>query len=161
MFGIGLEQIGISDPTFYLLNIIIALSYFGMVGFILNQRIVADKFENQLHEQQKVLQQKNLELGRLNNFVSEQNIAITKQADQLKETNKNLLEAKYTIELQKKLLEEQNSNLESKVLEKTKDLSKINEELVISNNELRQFSHTLSHNLRSPVATFQGLLKPH
>ena len=76
----------------------------------------------------------------------------------LKETNKALSNAYEIIEKQKQLLVDQNKNLGKQVKKKTRDLSKVNEELVIYNNELRQFSHTLSHNLKSPVATFQGLL---
>jgi signal transduction histidine kinase len=91
-------------------------------------------------------------------FINEQNSEMNAQAEKIMESHEALLEANRTIEEQKKLLEAQNMTLEEQVREKTRDLSMVNEEMMIRNNELRQFSHTLSHNLKSPVATFQGLL---
>jgi light-regulated signal transduction histidine kinase (bacteriophytochrome) len=43
------------------------------------------------------------------------------------------------------------------VAEKTVELRRINEELIKNNNELLQFSFTVSHNLRGPVARMMGL----
>lgn len=157
-FGVSFSQFGFEDPYFYLLNVVIALAYFALVGFLLSQRFVTDRFEIKLYEQQQKLLEKNNELNHLNAFVNEQNHETTVQSDRIKGTNERLLEAKHTIEQQQYLLEDQNKNLEKEVLKKTKDLSRVNEELIINNSELRQFSHTLSHNLKSPVATFQGLL---
>jgi len=157
-FGVGFNQLGFNDPHFYMVDIMVALAYFGLIGFLLNQRKVTDSFELQLSREQKKLTKKFDELHHLNAFINKQNCEITTQSDKIKETNEELKKAKGTIESQKKLLEAQNKNLENQVLEKTKDLSRVHEELIINNNELRQFSHTLSHNLKSPVATFQGLL---
>jgi signal transduction histidine kinase len=50
-----------------------------------------------------------------------------------------------------------NRGLEKIVAEKTVELRKINEELVKQNSELFQFSYTVSHNLRGPVARLLGL----
>ena len=157
-FGVSFADFGHHDPNFYLLNVMIGLSYSAFVGFILNQRFVADKFESKMLLQQGALEEKNQELRHKNSFINEQNHEITAQSDKLKEANDALVDAKKIIETQKQLLEDQNRNLENQVLEKTKDLSRVNEELIVNNNEMRQFSHTLSHNLKSPVATFQGLL---
>jgi len=157
-FGVNFNQFGFNDPYFYILDLVVAFSYFGMVGFLLSQRFVADKFEVKMNQNQHVLQEKNMELLHMNSFINEQNHEITAQTDKLKETNDALSDAKDVIEEQKHLLQSQNRNLEQQVIEKTKDLSRVNEELIINNNEMRQFSHTLSHNLKSPVATFQGLL---
>jgi len=158
LFGVGFYDFGYADPNFFLLDVMIALAYFTMVGFLLSQRFVTDKVEVKMNLQQNALKEKNQELRHKNSFINEQNHEITAQSDKLKETNDALVDAKKTIELQKYLLEDQNKNLEGQVLDKTKDLSRVNEELIVNNNEMRQFSHTLSHNLKSPVATFQGLL---
>ncbi len=47
--------------------------------------------------------------------------------------------------------------LEEKVAERTIELEKHAEELVMHNNELEQFSFNVSHNLRAPVARLLGL----
>ncbi len=159
-FGLGISQKGytVNDPNFLVTEIIVTISYFGLVGFLLNQRYVFDRFEVKLFEQKNKLQGKNKELNDKNSFINEQNYEMNVQAEKLKVTNEALMVAHQTIEDQKQLLMDQNKNLEAQVLDKTRDLSRVNEELIINNNELRQFSHTLSHNLKSPVATFQGLL---
>ena len=157
-FGVNFNQFGYNDPFFYALDIIIALSYLSVVGFILNQIHATEKFESILYEQQNILEEKNKELHHMNSFINEQNHEMNAQSDNLKESHDALVEASLIIEKQKQLLINQNQNLEKQVQEKTKDLSRVTEELIINNNEMRQFSHTLSHNLKSPVATVQGLI---
>ncbi len=157
-FGISFHQFGHDEPNFYILDAMIASAYLTVIGFLLNQRRVSDKFEDELYDKQQKLEEKNKELSHMNAFINEQNAEMNQQSDKLIQSHDALLKASKTIEKQKKLLEEQNETLEQQVKEKTRDLSMVNEELLIRNNELRQFSHTLSHNLKSPVATFQGLL---
>lgn len=158
--GIGVNQMGFGyhDSGLIIFDTVVALAYLTIIGFLLNQRIVFDRHEAELQIQREKLLGKNKELTHKNSYINEQNHEITAQTDSLKDANDALFEAKQIIETQKQLLEDQNKNLEAQVLEKTKDLSRVNEELIINNNEMRQFSHTLSHNLKSPVATFQGLL---
>ncbi len=79
----------------------------------------------------------------LNIEVSEQKEEIQIQADKLAESNKNITEI--------------NRNLETIVAEKTIELKRSNDELVKYNAELLQFSYTVSHNLRGPVARLLGL----
>ncbi len=157
-FGVGFHQFGYIEPNFYILDTMIASAYFTIIGFLLNQRVASDRFEFELQEKQEKLKEKNKELSHMNAFINEQNYEMNAQSEKLMENHDALLLAHKTIEKQKKQLEEQNLTLEAQVEEKTRDLSMVNEELLIRNNELRQFSHTLSHNLKSPVATFQGLL---
>lgn len=158
--GVGINQMGFGyhDPNLHIFDFVVALSYFTLLGFLFNQRVVFENHESELFDQRIKLEEKNKELRHLNSFTNEQNHEILAQSDRLKETNEALVEAKDTIGKQKQLLEDHNKNLEDQVKVKTKDLSRVTEELVINNNELRQFSHTLSHNLKSPVATCQGLL---
>ncbi len=150
-FGVGINQLGFDEPQMYLMDTMIGLAYIGMVGFLLHQRYISDKFELKLHKQQVLLKERNREHEHKNAFINQQNFQIVAQSDELKTTNDALIQAKQTIEFQ-------NKNLEEQVKEKAKDLLKVNEELVINNNELRQFSYTLSHNLKAPVTTIQGLL---
>jgi len=157
-FNISFHQFGFEETHFYILDIMIASASLTLIGFLLNQRIIADKFEFELQEKQVKLEEKNKELSHMNSFINEQNCEMNAQSEHIMENHDALLKAHKIIEQQKELLEKQNSTLEAQVREKTRDLSMVNEELLVRNNELRQFSHTLSHNLKSPVATFQGLL---
>ncbi|MDZ7604181.1 MAG: HAMP domain-containing sensor histidine kinase [Cyclobacteriaceae bacterium] len=157
-FGVGISDFGFDDSKILLFDYIVGLSYMAMVGFLINQRIVFDKIESRLYINKRNLEEINQELLHKNSFINEQNHEMNAQSDKLKESHDALIVASRTIERQKLLLEKQNKTLEIQVLAKTKELSRINEELIINNNEMRQFSHTLSHNLKSPVATFQGLL---
>jgi len=105
--------------------------------------VTITKKNNDIQVQAMKLLEVNQELNRLYSEVSEQNEEIQAQAQILSETNKN------TVEL--------NRNLERLIAEKTEELRRTNEELVKHNNELLQFSYTVSHNLRGPVARLLGL----
>jgi signal transduction histidine kinase len=122
----------------------LALIYYRFYSRIktLNVSIV-DK-NTRIQAQADRLQEVNLELNRLYNEVSEQKKEIQTQTDKLSESNKSILEM--------------NRSLEKIVAEKTVELRKINAELIKKNNELFQFSYTVSHNLRGPVARLLGLV---
>lgn len=96
-----------------------------------------------IHAQAAKLQEVNSELNRLYHEVSEQNEEIQAQATDLAESNKSISDL--------------NRGLERIVAEKTIELRRTNDELVKHNNELLQFSYTVSHNLRGPVARLLGL----
>jgi light-regulated signal transduction histidine kinase (bacteriophytochrome) len=85
----------------------------------------------------------NLELKQLYQEVSEQKEKIQAQANELTESNRSISDI--------------NRSLEKLVTEKTLELRTTNEELVKHNGELLQFSYTVSHNLRGPVARLLGL----
>ena len=77
--------------------------------------------------------------------------------DGLKSSNKHLTEASNTIKEQSAALIESNIELSELVDQRTAELKTSNEELIKHNLELRQFSNTISHNLRGPVANLLGL----
>ncbi|MGC3943689.1 MAG: ATP-binding protein [Chryseolinea sp.] len=89
------------------------------------------------------LQEVNGELSRLYSEVSEQKQEIQTQAEKLSDSHQSI--------------SAMNRGLEQIVAEKTLELRRINEELIKNNNELLQFSFTVSHNLRGPVARLLGL----
>ena len=94
-------------------------------------------------EKNNAIHMVNRELKQLYNEVSEKNEEIQAQAQVLADTNKNVIDL--------------NRSLEQLIAEKTLELRKTNDELVKHNNELLQFSYTVSHNLRGPVARLLGL----
>lgn len=103
---------------------------------------ITDK-NGRIQAQAHKLQDMNAELKHLYQEVSEQNEEIQAQSNKLAESNKSISDL--------------NRNLERIVAEKTQELSTTNEELVRYNNELLQFSYTVSHNLRGPVVRLLGL----
>ena len=62
------------------------------------------------------------------------------------------------IEEQRQQLEERNKNLSKQIYETSVNIDHANEQLALQNNELQQFSFTISHKLRSPLVTLKGLL---
>lgn len=103
--------------------------------------------------------------------ITEKNTRIQAQADKLQEVNlelsrlyKEVFDQKQEIQVQSEKLSEShqsisemNRSLEKMVEEKTIELRRINDELIKNNHELLQFSFTVSHNLRGPVARLMGL----
>ena len=123
---------------------ILALIYYRFYSRIkiLNVSVI-DK-NTRIQAQANRLQEVNKELKRLYNEVYEQKKEIQNQTDKLFESNKSILEI--------------NRSLEKIVTEKTVELRKINAELIKQNSELFQFSYSVSHNLRGPVARLLGLV---
>lgn len=105
-------------------------------------KIVLEK-NKAIEGQANKLQEVNQELNRLYFEVSEQNEEIQAQANELAESNRSITDL--------------NRDLERLIAEKTLELRRTNEELVKHNSELLQFSYTVSHNLRGPVARVLGL----
>lgn len=112
-----------------------------------------------------------LKIKGLNVSITGKNAHITAQADKLTEANSQLTnlyrevsDQKEEIQIQadklaesNKAMADVNKHLENVVAEKTAELKRTNEALVKYNNELLQFSYTVSHNLRGPVARLLGL----
>lgn len=100
----------------------------------------------------------------LHDDITEKNKRIQAQADKLQEVNeelgrlyKEVSQQKEMIQLQANELTDSNRGLEKIVAQKTQELRNTNDELVKYNSELLQFSYTVSHNLRGPVARLLGL----
>ncbi|HEY5824380.1 MAG TPA: HAMP domain-containing sensor histidine kinase [Cyclobacteriaceae bacterium] len=121
--GVGFEQLGFLDPTYYYTNVIFMIVYLMVISSVAFFKKVIDNYEQE---------------------------------------NEILIHSLHTkttvIESQKEKLESQGEILKQLLQEKDKDLSKVTEELIKFNHDLLQYSYTISHNLRGPVARTLGLL---
>ncbi len=150
LFGVHF-MLRFKDASYFMTTALTIIAYAGMAGFIFGLKRLSDQFEN-------TIQQKNVALSLKNEQLSSINIVVEEQKSELLENYEKLKAANKTIEEQKSALQNQNEILEGQVLEKTIHLSNTNKELTLYNNELRQFSHALSHNLKSPVSSLKGLI---
>jgi signal transduction histidine kinase len=62
------------------------------------------------------------------------------------------------VERQRKSLVAENQLLNNELVDKNALLTETNQQLIQHNNDLQQFSYTVSHNLRGPIASLLGLL---
>ena len=121
----------------------LALLYYRFYTRIKVLNVTVTEKNKRIQAQADKLKDVNAELQDLYHEVSEQNEKIKAQAHKLTESNRSISDL--------------NRSLELIVAEKTLELRTTNEELVKHNNELLQFSYTVSHNLRGPVARLLGL----
>jgi signal transduction histidine kinase len=121
----------------------LAFAYYRFYERIKTFNISITEKNARIQAQANKLQEVNGELSRLYSEVSEQKQEIQTQAEKLSDSHQSI--------------SEMNRSLEQIVAEKTVELRRINEELIKNNNELLQFSFTVSHNLRGPVARLLGL----
>lgn len=162
--GVGYYQRGFTARSYYYVNYVVFISLTALISgiLILKRRHgqVRDQLLKSLEENEKTnlhLIEKNKALQNLTNEMEAQNEEILQQHEEMATNQEILSEANQLISEQKQKLERYNLELEKLVEEKSGDLTKTNMELVQSNNELRQFSFNISHNLRGPVARILGL----
>ncbi|MFN7490611.1 MAG: tetratricopeptide repeat protein [Chryseotalea sp.] len=102
-------------------------------------------------EQNEEIQTQSEELTESNNILHALNLQIEEQKEELQAQAEELIESNQTIL-------SLNEKLHSDIELKKEELYKTNQELVKHNHELLQFSFTVSHNLRGPVARMLGLM---
>ncbi len=157
-FGVGYHQLGFFAHSYYYnSNFFPVLIYaFVLVGFLFIKHLQERTEEentmliDELVGSNKMLQQRN-------SMVEAQNIEIQTKTQQLEANQAQLMSALQTIEDHKIRLMGANSDLETEILEKNRQLLQANDDLSKYNEELRQFSYTISHNLRGPLSTLLGL----
>ncbi len=157
--GLGYYQRGFSAVSYYYINYITVTAYFVLLFGVLTLKTITERAQEEADYQikerdivNKVLRAKNEQLTQLNFNVEAQNEEMLQQQEELSAGRDKLEEAN-------SLINQFNTQLQQLVEEKSKNLYLANEELVKHNNELRQFSYTVSHNLRGPVARLLGLSK--
>jgi signal transduction histidine kinase len=164
IFGLDFYQRGFTAPSYYYINYITMISYFVLLFGVIVLKSIIEKSEESAQililEKEEInnkLMDQNIQLLRLNEESEAQNEELQQQKEELSVSREMLEEANRLISDQQQRLIEYNNHLEKLVEEKSQSLVHINEELVKHNNELRQFSYTVSHNLRGPVARLLGL----
>lgn len=89
-------------------------------------------------------------------------LAMRKTSDEIELKNKLLIKElnflNSELDTQKSEIKKVNDLLTDKVQQANAELLDSNTELIKHNNELQQFSYTVSHNLRGPIASLLGLI---
>jgi len=163
-FGLGYYQRGFNGLGYYYLNYIVITAYFVLVFGIFTLKLIIERAEEtagKLIEEKNsindILLERNGQLQNLNVDIEARNEEMQQQQEELSAGRDKLEEAYQLINDQKDKVSIYNSQLQNLVDEKSQSLVAANEELVKHNNELMQFSYTVSHNLRGPVARLLGL----
>ena len=99
----------------------------------------------------------NTQLVSQNHEISEQKEEISQQNSRLDLSQRSLLDAKIIIQEQNLKLQAYNRDLEKQVDERTAALQKAYSELLLINNDLDTLTYRASHDLKSPVASLDGL----
>lgn len=134
--GQGYYQKGFTSSSYYYINHISVVAFVAIAASALILKIISERAEEQ-----------NLRLIREKENINKS----------LQQTNTDLQLAYTIIQNQRNELTEHNRQLEQVVQEKGRKLIEANEELIKHNHELQQFSYTISHNLRAPIARLLGL----
>jgi signal transduction histidine kinase len=135
-FGVGYYQHNFASTSYYYINYVTVITFFGISTGAIVLRTVIGKAE--------------AETMRANKKLSDAMTELSAQQEELHASQEQLLKANAVIETQK-------LELQKEVKQINEDLESANRELVKHNNELRQFSFTISHNLRGPIARLLGL----
>jgi signal transduction histidine kinase len=152
LFGVGYFQKGFTDQSYSYLNYIVNATYLILLFGILLLRSIMERSENQLKK-------RNVQLVEKQNEIEAQHEELIQHQEEILSSSEKLEEANRVILQQQEALKEYTKKLEALVKEKNHDLISTNSELVKHNNELLQFSYTVSHNLRGPVARLLGLTR--
>jgi signal transduction histidine kinase len=164
LLGVGYFQRGFNAPAYYYINYIVVISYFVIVFGTFTLKIITERAEQRMNDSLSQLSlvnnqlvSKNSELTTLNHAMEIHTKEMMEQQEEIKASRELIAEANRMISEQQVKLLLSNQRLEETVKDKSAALIKTNQELVRHNNELRQFSYTVSHNLRGPVARLLGL----
>ncbi|WP_143017400.1 sensor histidine kinase [Catalinimonas alkaloidigena] len=149
-FGVGYYQTGHTASNYAFARALFPITYLLLTGSFLY-------YKRQLEKAEGVLHQNNLELADLYKEIQSQNEEIQAQAEDLAQSQNKLQEAYQQISQHNTALTNENTLLYQHLREQNTILESSNAELHKRLDELEQFSYTLSHNLRGPVASLLGL----
>ena len=135
-----------------------------------NEEIISIRKEQELHDQNILFRTIGLIIGIvfllilvISFYISNKkqrlaNSILNLQKEEIHQQREEITAQKDDIAQKNKTLNLSNAQLENKILERTKDLSNANNELISYNGQLEQFAYIIAHNLRAPVARMLGLL---
>jgi signal transduction histidine kinase len=172
LFDVGYYESGLSETGYSLTTMRVMIAYLLILGGSLFLKRLVERNEainleliwqlteknNEIQTQLEEISSQNSQISVQKEELEKQFKEITSQRDKLYQNETQLSKALNTIQTQQEILLNQNKSLEFEVLSKNKELSQNNQQLIRYNNELQQFSYTVSHNLRGPVATILGLI---
>lgn len=157
-FGVPYPQDKLKLLNYYFTNVVIFVIYWALMAHIIFLKWLSERTENKNVELIKELNQANETLLLKNSEIQQQSAEILEQSEILQTNQDKLWDANQVIEEQRRKLLQKNEMLQSELIEANKILTETNSELIKHNNELRQFSFSVSHNLRGPVASLLGLV---
>ena len=157
-FGVPYQQDKLKVFNYYFTNIVIFLVYWALMAHIIFLKRLSENTENKNAELIKELNFMNQTLIQKNAEIQLKNAEILEQSHVLQANQDRLWDANQIIEGQRRQLLLKNQTLQSELVDANNILTETNAELIKHNNELRQFSFSVSHNLRGPVASVLGLL---
>jgi signal transduction histidine kinase len=152
LFGAGYYQQGFTDGSYYYISYIAGVCFIMLVFGILTMRSVLERSQHHLEVQNRELHQKQYEVEAYHEELLQHQEEMVSSSEKLEEANAVIMQQQTT-------LQKYNARLEALVTKKSQELRRANEELIKHNNELIQFSYTVSHNLRGPVARLLGLAR--
>ena len=129
-FNVGYFDLKMHDPNYYFLNFVFVACFLIIAGCTYFLKASFEKSENENERLIEVLSKREQDLLHANRIIEKQSEELTKE----------------------------NVNLNRELIGKNEQLTVTNEELIRHNNDLQQFSYTVSHNLRGPVASLLGLI---
>ncbi|MBI3481795.1 MAG: HAMP domain-containing histidine kinase [Bacteroidetes bacterium] len=148
---VGYEDlVGDGKQYFFTANFFSITSYIFILFCFLFEKNLSDKAQSENEILISFLNKANKEIAYRNTEIKSQSGELMARQDQL-------IQANALIEKQKERLLVIQSDLQSELVERNKELTNANDELIKYNHELQQFSYTISHNLRGPLARLLGL----
>jgi signal transduction histidine kinase len=157
-FNVPYQHHKLNVSSYYFTNVVIFLVYWALMAHILFLKWLSETTENKNAELIKELNRANETLHLQNTEIQSKSEEILQQSDILQINQDRLWDANQLIEEQRQKLLQRNQTLQSELIDANKILTQTNTELIKHNNELRQFSFSVSHNLRAPVASLLGLV---
>ncbi len=151
-FGVGYRQMGLDVTSYGFMHYIMLVLFLLLVTAFYYYKITLE------HAERKIWKNNNA-LRKLHQEQETQHRELAAKSSELSLSQTKLEEAYKIIAAQNDLLSSENTQLQQHLQEKNAILENNNIELHKSLDELKQFSYTISHNLRGPVATLLGLSK--